>query len=110
RRRRSGADAGPWTGSSCRSPRGRSAEVVERPLAAQEEGLLAEGDVDRPPADVGAAVGVLDEALVAGAAAGLLPREGRQGAGGGDGPALLADRQLVQPGRGQVAVDLVGAA
>ena len=81
-------------------------EVIERALAVDLEGVRVARDVHRAPPDVVLRVGMLDDALVLGRAAGL-------GAGVGDERAVLrdarvfleADRVLVERARREVVVD-----
>jgi hypothetical protein len=82
-------------------------QVVDRPLAVDREALRVELDVDVAPPHVVANLGLVDDALVGGAATGLLAGVGDERAGGRDGGALLvAERGFVQERRGGVTVDL----
>ena len=53
-------------------------------------------DVDVAPPDIVGALGVVDDALVFGTAAGFLSREGHQGSFAGDGAAFVTQRKLVE--------------
>lgn len=71
-------------------------EVVDGALTVDLKGVLVHLDVDGAPPDVILGRVLVNDALVLGAAAGLLPGEVDQGAGAGDDGAFLLDGVLVE--------------
>lgn len=82
-------------------------QVVDGTLVVDQESMLGQLGVDGAPPDVLGSGLLINNALVAGGATGLLSRGGDEGTGRGDGSAgLVAESILVELGDGGVAEEV----
>ena len=80
-----------------------SVQIIDGALAVDDEYLLVELDVHRPPPNAVATIGVIDDAFIHRAAAGFFAGADDQRAAVGDGGVLQDDRVFIERRGGRVA-------